>query len=84
MRRKRETIKPPDKRKRRRKIMIIMSLMARWPLKRSIRSSKSKKSELKWKNSKKLRNKLGLEQQCRAIENQDTPSSVPETWLKAS
>ena len=81
MRRKRDTIKLQDKRKSRRK---IMSLMDRWPLKRSIRSSKSKKSELKWKNRPKLRNKLGLELQCRATENQDTHSSVLVTWLNNS
>lgn len=76
MRKKRELIKSQDKKMR----TLIMKMMDKWQLKRFISNSKGSRRELKLKSRPKLRNKLDLEQQCRAIKKQDTHSSVLETW----
>ena len=77
MRMKRELIKSQDKKRR----SPMMKKMDKLQPKRFIKSSKERKRGNKLKSRPKLRNKLDLEQQCRAIKKLDTHSSVLETWL---
>ena len=77
MRRKSILVKSQDKKKK----TQMMKKMDKLQPKRFIKSSKERKRGNKLKSRPKLRNKLGLEQQCRAIKKQDTHSSVLETRL---